>query len=89
MKKTSNPLFRPARYRFEVGGRLDKHWSDWFDGSILTSRQGKTVIISALIDQSGLHGLIARLRDLGLPIISLHRLEPGDDNVHEKRCCDE
>lgn len=89
MTKSSRLLFRAARYRVEVSGKLDKHWSDWFEGATITGEQGKTIIVSDLLDQSGLHGLLTRICDLGLPIVSLYRLEPTKENNLKKRCCDE
>lgn len=78
MKKNTN-LHGSARYQIVVSGQLDEHWSDWFEGTKLTTRQGQTVLMSNVLDQSGLHGMLTRIRDLGLPLLSLHRLEPGSE----------
>jgi hypothetical protein len=67
----------PTKYQIEVGGELGSQWADWFDGVVVMGRDGLTVFISDLLDQPALHGLLIRIRDLGLPLISLERLEPG------------
>jgi hypothetical protein len=64
-----------ANYEIRVQGHLDERWADWFDGMTITAcRAGQTQIIGTALDQAGLHGLIARIRDLGLPLISVQRL---------------
>jgi hypothetical protein len=64
-------------YRIRLHGRLDARWSEWLDGMEIThDNDGTTVLRGPLVDQSALHGLLARLRDLGLPLISLTRIEP-------------
>ena len=68
---------QPGWYEISIRGRLDDRWSAWFDGmSIDGSQAGVTVIRGAVVDQAALHGLLARLRDLGTPLISV-RLVPG------------
>jgi hypothetical protein len=66
---------RAVRYEIRVEGMLDEHWSAWFDGMQITSElQGETVIAGPVTDQAALHGLLAKVRDLGLPLISVHRV---------------
>lgn len=67
-----------ARYQIEVAGQLGRKWSDWFEGTAIFGRRGRTLFISNELDQQGLHGLLVRIRDLGLPLISLRRLEPAN-----------
>lgn len=56
---------------------LDQHWSAWFDGLQITSEpDGVTLIAGPVTDQAALHGLLAKVRDLGLPLISVHRVAP-------------
>ncbi len=70
---------RPADagwYEFRLQGRLDPRWSAWFDGMELrTDSDGTTVLAGPVVDQAALHGVLARLRDLGLPLISVTRVE--------------
>ncbi len=68
-----------TKYRIEVGGELGSLWADWFDGVVVMGRDGLTVITSDFLDQPALHGLLIRIRDLGLPLIYLERLEPGNE----------
>jgi hypothetical protein len=60
-----------------VAGVLDSRWAAWFDG-VAISRQGdETVICGLLADESALHGLLTKVRDLGLCLISMRRLDTG------------
>ena len=68
-----------ARYEIRVEGALDRHWAAWFDGLQVTSEGAETVISGPLPDQPALHGLLARVRDLGLCLISVRRLRPEQD----------
>ena len=66
------------RYEIRVSGHLGSRWAAWFDGLSLTAEDdGVTLISGPVIDQAALHGLLAKLRDLGLPLVSLVRLLPG------------
>ena len=67
----------PARYEICVDSVLDDQWADWFGGLQLGSDGSQTVIIALLPDQPALHGLLAKIRDLGLCLISVRRLDPG------------
>ena len=69
---------RPARYEIRVDGVLDDRWADWFGGLQVSSDGTQTVIAGPLPDQSALHGLLARVRDLGLCLISVRQLDAGD-----------
>ena len=59
-------------YRICVSGHLDDRWSEWFGGMSLQRRDdGTTVLVGPVVDQAALHGLITRIRDLGLPLLSV------------------
>lgn len=74
---TSDPA-RPSIYQLRVAGHLGPEWSDWFDGlSITLEAGGETVLTGPVADQAALHGLLRKVRDLGLPLLALVRLEPG------------
>jgi hypothetical protein len=63
----------PAHYELRIEGHLDEHWSAWFGGLTLThSDDGTTVLCGVLSDQAELHGLLAKVRDLGAVLVSLH-----------------
>jgi hypothetical protein len=67
----------PACYELRVQGVLEPRWSAWFDGLRITSDQaGQTTIAGPVTDQAALHGLLAKVRDLGLPLLSVRRLDP-------------
>jgi hypothetical protein len=67
----------PARYELRVRGVLEPHWSAWFEGLQVTSdERGQTSIAGPVTDQAALHGLLAKVRDLGLELLSVRRLDP-------------
>lgn len=69
-----------SRYEIRLAGRLDSRWSDWFEGFTLTSdADGYTTLAGPVIDQAALHGLLRRVGDLGVTLISVNIL--GDDAV--------
>ena len=62
----------PPRYEFRLKGHLDPRWAAWFDGLTLTTdSDGTTALRGVVVDQAALHGLLQRLRDVGLPLISV------------------
>jgi hypothetical protein len=66
----------PRCYEIRVEGILDKRWTAWFDGLQISSEGGQTVICGRLPDQPALHGVLAKVRDLGLSLIWVRRLDP-------------
>ena len=67
-----------GRYEIRVKGHLASRWAAWFDGMSLTNESdGTTTIRGPVIDQAALHGLLQRLRDTGLPLISVTQLDPS------------
>ena len=74
MKKTQPQpeSSQPVIYRIRIQGQLDSQWSDWFDEMTITLEDdGNTLISGPIIDQAALHGLLKRIRDLGLTLISV------------------
>ena len=68
----------PERYEIRLRGRLDAHWEAWFDGlAVSHESDGITVLSGHIPDQAALHGVLQRIRDLGLPLVSVARIE-GD-----------
>jgi hypothetical protein len=66
----------PGVYQICVGGVLDDRWSDWFDGFTFDkSSINETVLTGCVADQAALHGLLGKIRDIGLPLISVERIE--------------
>ena len=73
---------QPARYEIRVADVLDDRWADWFGGLQISGQGEETVICGMLADQSALHGLLAKVRDLGLCLIAVRRLDtdqPGNE----------
>ena len=67
------------RYEIRLDGHLGPRWAAWFDGLVLTNEHdGTTVISGPVIDQAALHGLLAKLRDLGVPLLSVTQLPAGE-----------
>ena len=65
------------QYEIRVTGHLGSRWAAWFDGLDLTTEDdGTTVIRGGLVDQAALHGLLQKLRDIGIPLVSLTQLDP-------------
>src|SRR5438309_11536312 len=65
-----------GRYEIRLKGRLDAHWTAWFDGLTVSQESDSTTVISGPIaDQAALHGVLQRVRDLGLPLVSVSRIE--------------
>ena len=66
----------PTTYQVRITGRLGPDWADWFEGLAVTADGGDTLITGPVADQAALHGLLRRVRDLGLPLVSV---TPIDD----------
>ena len=67
---------RQTVYQIRVKGNLDRKWSDWFDGFTITPQvNGETSLTGPVADQAALHGLLGKIRDLGLPLLSVKRVE--------------
>lgn len=66
-----------ASYEVRVEGLLGSDWSTWFDGLDVTTEGGQSVLFGELADEAALHGVLERVRDLGLQLISVRRLDTG------------
>jgi hypothetical protein len=79
-RDTDHGSDRPAIYQIVLQGHLSGQWSDWFDGFTITlAERGQTILTGPVIDQAALHGVLKKIRDLGLPLISVNRLDPGEE----------
>ena len=68
----------PAIYAIRVQGHLDGRWAKWFGGLTITLEEdGCTLLTGPVVDQAALHGLLKKVRDLGMPLLSVNRVEPG------------
>ncbi len=68
---------QPPVYQIRLKGHLDPQWSDWFDGLTLTREGDDTLLTGPVVDQAALYGLLRKVRDLGLPLLAVTRIEPG------------
>jgi hypothetical protein len=74
----------PGHYELRIKGHLENRWANWFEGLTITlEANGETRLTGPVADQSALHGLLRKVRDLGMPLISVKCIEPGqtDESV--------
>jgi hypothetical protein len=72
----------PGRYEIRLAGHLDQRWAEWFDGLTLTHQSdGTTVLHGPVVDQAALHGLLQKVRDLGLPLVSVAQVASDPPDV--------
>jgi len=80
----SNPKSDPRQpniYQIRIKGHLGSQWSDWFEGLTITLEEnGDTLLTGPVVDQAALYGLLRKVRDLGLPLLSVKRLKPGQED---------
>ena len=70
-------MMAPTLYRIRVKGHLGQEWSEWFDNmAIILEDDGDTTLSGRVVDQAALHGLLVKVRDLGLELVSVERTEP-------------
>jgi hypothetical protein len=90
IKTPDNPqglgLDQPQIYQIKLQGRLDAGWADWFDGMEITSESQDdgptlTLLTGVVADQAALYGLLTRVRDVGLPLISVNRVAPVESEL--------
>jgi hypothetical protein len=71
-------MVMPTLYRIRVKGHLDPEWSEWLDNMAITQEEeGTTTLSGPVVDQAALHGLLIKIRDLGLVLITVESIEPG------------
>jgi hypothetical protein len=69
----------PARYEVRVEAVLDGRWSEWFEGLEIEGAGNETIVSGTLPDQPALHGVLDKVRDLGLTVIAVRRLPPEEE----------
>jgi hypothetical protein len=73
---------KPGLYEIRIEGHLDDRWAAWFEGLTLTREDnGDTLLSGAVVDQAALHGLLRKVRDLGMPLISVTRITSGQADM--------
>jgi hypothetical protein len=68
------------RYEIRVKGHLSADWSDWFEGLTVCQEPSGETILSGPLDQAALHGTLAKVRDLGLTLVAVNRVIPGEEH---------
>ena len=67
----------PTIYEIKVKGHLDDRWTDWFGDMVITLEEnGNTILTGTVVDQAALHGLLRKIRDLGLSLLSVNQVKP-------------
>jgi hypothetical protein len=75
--RTKSDLVRPTIYQIRIENHLSDEWTDWFAGMAITLEEnGDTLITGPIADQAALFGLLKKVRDLGMPLVSVNRVEP-------------
>jgi hypothetical protein len=71
-------------YQIRIKGHLGDQWTDWFEGLTITLKEGgETLLTGPVVDQAALHGLLKKVRDLGMPLLSVNRVEPGQADASD------
>jgi hypothetical protein len=87
MSNKINPKSDPSQllvYEIRVKGHLGCQWTEWFGGLTITLEDnGDTLLTGQVVDQAAMHGLLKKVRDLGMPLISVNRVEPGRSDASE------
>jgi len=77
-KMIDAPTSNAQYYEIRLKGHLEARWVKWFDGLAITLEEnGDTLLTGPVIDQAALHGLLKKVRDLGMPLVSVNPVEPG------------
>ena len=77
---------QPIVYQIRLRGHLDDQWTDWFGGLTITLEEnGDTLLTGPIVDQAALFGLLKKVRDLGLPLVSIDCVEPDQPDVSDAR----
>ena len=84
-EQKSNPdADQQTIYQFKLKGHLSQQWLNWFEGLIVTLEEdGNTLLSGTVVDQSALHGILKKIRDLGMPLLSMNSVETGAQDVSD------
>ena len=73
---------QPVIYQIRLKGHLGSQWTDWFEGLTITQEEdSNTLLTGPVVDQAALHGLLKKVRDLGMPLVSVNRVEPDNSEA--------
>ena len=77
---------QPMVYQIRIKGHLRPQWSDWFEGLTITLEEnGNTLLTGPVIDQAALYGLLKKVRDLGVPLLSVNSVETGTQDASDNK----
>jgi hypothetical protein len=77
---------QPLVYQIRIKGHLGRQWTDWFEGLTITLEDnGETLLTGPVVDDAALHGLLKKVRDLGMPLLSVNRIEPDQAEATEAK----
>jgi len=87
MSNKRNPIIDPNQtivYQIRLKSHLSHQWTDWFEGLTITLEEdGNTLLTGPVIDQAALHGLLKKVRDLGMPLLSVNRVKPSQSDTQD------
>ena len=84
MRNSKTDPGQPYVYQIRIRGHLSDQWTGWFEGlTIVLEEDGDTLLTGPVVDQAALFGLLKKVRDLGLPLVSINCFEPGNPDVPE------
>jgi hypothetical protein len=76
---------QPVVYQIRIKGHLGPQWTEWFEGLAVTREEnGDTLLSGPVVDQAALHGLLRKVRDLGMPLLSVSRVDVGDADASDE-----
>ena len=76
--------YEPGLYEIRIKGHLADRWVDWFGGLTITLEDnGDTLLTGPVVDQAALHGVLKKVRDLGMPLLSVNRVQPGQADASD------
>ena len=85
-QKSEDDSDQPKVYQIRIKGHLSQQWQDWFEGLTITLEEdGNTLLSGPVVDQSALHGILKKIRDLGMPLLSINSIGPNQSTNPDAR----